>query len=142
MLKAIPEKWDADVARRMMELYAFMRDAGARASFGTGSKPGVMMWLGERADPGASNPIAVGFFADYLSVNFAFVRERRSPAELTRLANLMRQVPGVDRYLEGIEDRDFRSLGGMEPEVVLASDEALHAFKSAVTEAARPPESP
>jgi hypothetical protein len=141
VLAAIREQWDPDVARRVIELYAFMRDEGARASFGTGSSPSVMMWLGERADPETSNPITVGFFSDYLSVNFAFVRDKRSPAELQRLAGLIRQVPGADRYLEGIEDRDFRALGGMNPKVVLASDQALEAFKGAVTAAARQPDS-
>lgn len=75
----------------------------------------------------------MGFFSDY----FAVMRNRRSPAELKRLADLIRQVPGARSYFEGIEDRDFRVLGVME--VVLASDEALEAFKSAVTEAVRPP---
>ncbi len=83
----------------------------------------------------------MGFFSDYLSVNFRFLRDRRSPAELKRLADLIRRVPGADRYVEGIEDRDFRSLGAMDPKVVLASDQALEAFKSAVTEAVRPPDS-
>ena len=141
VLQAIAARWDADVARRVIELYEFMRNQGARASFGTGSNPSVVMWLGERVDPEMSNPIAVGFFSDYLSVNFVWVRGRRSPAELQRLADLIREVPGADQYLEGIEDRDFRALGGMEPEVVLASDDALKAFKSAVADAVKPPES-
>jgi hypothetical protein len=142
VLEAIREGWDEpDVARRMIELYAFTRDEGARAAFGSGRKPGVMMYLGERTDSERSNPIAVGFFTDYLSVDFSVVRGKRSPAELERLANLVRQVPGAGRYLEGIEDRDFRALGAVDPKVVLASDQALAAFKSAVTEAARPPDS-
>jgi hypothetical protein len=139
VLDAIREHWDPDVARRVIELYGFMRGEDARASFGTGATPSVMMWLGERADPEASNPVTVGFFSDYLSVNFAFLRGRRSSAELQRLADLIRQVPGARGYFEGLEDRDFRALGVMNPDVVLASDEALEAFKSAVIEAARPP---
>ena len=139
VLGAIRRRWEAEVARRVTELYEFMRDEGARASFGTGSTPSVMMWLGERADPEASNPVAVGFFSDYLSVNFSFLRDRRSPAEMQRLADLIRQVPGASKYFERIEERDFRVLGGMNPETVLASDDSLEAFKSAVVEASRPP---
>ena len=141
VLAAIRKKWDPDVARRLIALYEFMRDSGARASFGTGSSPSVMMWLGERDDPEASNPVAVGFFADWFAVYFKAIRDRRSPAELKRLADLIRQVPGAEGSLEGIEDRDYRSLGGLDPNLVLASDRALEAFKSAVTEAVRPPDS-
>jgi hypothetical protein len=136
---AIRERQDPDVARRVIELYEFIRDEGARPSFGTGANPSVTIWLGERADPEASNPIAMGFSSEWVSIEFRFVRDRRSPAELTRLADLIRQIPGARRYLEGIEDRDFRAISGMGPEVVLASDQALEAFKSAVAEAVRPP---
>jgi hypothetical protein len=83
VLAAIRKKWEPDVARRMITLYEFMRDEGARPSFGTGSSPAVMMWLGERSDPEASNPIVVGFFSDWFSVGFTYVRDKRSPAELS-----------------------------------------------------------
>ena len=141
VLAAIRKKWEPDVARRMIALYEFMRDEGARPSFGTGNSPAVMMWLGERSDPETSNPIVVGFLSDWFSVGFTYVRDKRSPAELKRLINVLRRIPGADPYLEQVEDRDFRSLGGMDPEVVLGSDQTLEAFKSAVIEAVRPPES-
>ncbi len=140
VLEAIRERQKPDVARRMVELYEFMHDEGAHRRFGTGSTPSVTMLLGEQPDPEASNPISVGFHSfDDLSINFRFLRDRRSRAELTRLAELIRQIPGAHGYLEGIEDRDFRVLTGMKAEKVLATDQALEAFKSAVTEAVRPP---
>ena len=37
------------------------------------------------------------------------------------------------------EEKDFRAFGYVEAEVVLASDEALAAFKRAIVEACKPP---
>lgn len=139
VLAATRKRYQPDVAERLIELYEFMRERGARQSFGTGATPSVMMWLGERPDPATSNPVAVGFFADWFAVNFNYLRGKRSEAELKRLADLVRQVPGAAPYLEGVEERDFRSLGGLEAEVVLASDDALAAFKQAIVEASNPP---
>jgi hypothetical protein len=51
----------------------------------------------------------------------------------------LRQVPGALRCLEGIEDRDFRVIGSMKPDEVLASDKALERFKWAISEAVKPP---
>lgn len=138
VLAAIQANWPSDVARRITELYEFMRDDGARPSFGTGAKPSVMMWLGERPDPETSNPVVVGFFADWMSVGLTYMRNRRSEQEMHRLVGLMREVPGASAYFEGVEERDFRVLGGIAPEVVLASDEALEAFKRAIAEGAKP----
>jgi hypothetical protein len=122
----------------MIALYEFMRDEeGARSSFGTAS---VTMWLGERADPATSNPISVSFYTDgFLAINFGFLLGHRSRAELTRLADIIRRIPGARRSVEGIEDRDFRTRRGMRPEEVLASEQGLEAFKKAIAEAVRPP---
>lgn len=139
MLAAIRKRYAPDVAERLVELYEFMRERGARQSFGTGATPSVTMWLGERPNPATSNPVAVGFYADWFAVSFNFLRGKRSEAELMRLADLLRQIPGAAPYIEGVEERDFRVLGGMEAEVVLASDDALAAFKQAIVEASKPP---
>jgi hypothetical protein len=138
VLQALRERLDADVALRMIALYEFMRDEeGARSSFGTAS---VTMWLGERADPATSNPISVSFYTDgSLAINFGFLLGHRSRAELTRLADIVRRIPGARRSVEGIEDRDFRMRRNMRPEEVLASEQGLEAFKKAIAEAVRPP---
>jgi hypothetical protein len=139
---AIRDAQAADVAQRVIALYEFIRDQGARPSFGTGSYPSVTIWLGERDDPGTSNPVAIGFSGDWIGVEFRFVRGRRSPAELARLAELLRRVPGAATSLEGIEAREFRAIASMKPSEVLASDASLQAFKSAIADAAEPPGSP
>jgi len=75
VFEAIRARQDPDVARRMIELYEFMRDEGARPSFGTGINPSVTIWLGERADPEQSNPIAVGFCPNVVIEFSASARE-------------------------------------------------------------------
>ncbi len=72
-----------------------------------------------------------------VSINFTSVRTHRSPAEMTRLVELARQIPGYAPYLEGIEDRNYGMHTGMKPDEVLASGEALEAFQHAVLEASR-----
>lgn len=63
----------------------------------------------------------------------------RPPFELARLADLVRQIPSARPFMEGIEERDFKVLSAMRAEEVLASEEALEAFKKAIAEAVRPP---
>ena len=97
------------------------------------------MWLGERPAPVTSNPVAVAFYADGFAVPFNSMRGKRSEAELKRLADLVRQIPGAAPSVDMFEERDFCALGYVEAEVVLASDEALAAFKRAIVEASKPP---
>lgn len=102
----------------------------------------MTIYLGERADPETSNPVALRFSGEVLGVEFRLVRDKRSLAELERLANLLRRVPGVAPSLEGIEARDFRVIASMKPSEVLASDASLVAMRSALADAAKPPGSP
>lgn len=125
-----------ELGDRLSSLYEALRDAGARPSWGTGAKPSVTMWLGE----GSGNPVSVSLYAaEGVAVNFDFVRDKRSPPEMARLVALLREVPGVAPYLEGLEDKNWGMHAGMEPARVLASEEALDAFKHAILEAAKPP---
>jgi hypothetical protein len=108
---------------------------------GTGGTPSLTIWLGQ-----PDNPVSVSLYAvesNVVAVNFDFVRDKRSPPEMARLAALLRAVPGVSPYLEGLEDKNWGMHGGMhggmEPARVLASDAALDAFKHAILEAAKPP---
>lgn len=139
VLAAIRKRYPPDVAQRLVELYEFMRERGARQSFGTGATPSVTIWLGERPDPATSNPVAVAFYADRFAVPFNYIRGKRSEAELKRLADLVRQIPGAAPDVDRFEEKDFRALGYLEAEVVLASDDALAAFKQAIVEASKPP---
>jgi len=95
------------------------------------------MWLGER-DDGTSNPVSVGIYRDSLAINFDFVRDKRTPEQMQRLADLMRTIPGVAAYIEGLEQQNWGMHRGMSFDDVLASDDALRAWQHALTEASRP----
>lgn len=122
---------------RMVKLYEFMRDHSARPSWGTGASPSVTMWLGERDDE-TSNPVSIGLHSDNIAINFDFVRDRRTPEQMHRLAALMRAIPGVSAYIEGLEQQNWGMHRGMRPADVLGSDEALTAWQDALREASAP----
>ncbi len=122
---------------RMVKLYAFLRDRGARPSWGTGASPSVTMWLGERDDE-TSNPVAIGLYSDNVAINFDFVRDKRTPEQMHRLAALMRAIPGVAGYIEGLEEQNWGMHRGMRPADVLGSDEALSAWQDALDQASAP----
>jgi hypothetical protein len=124
-------------ADRVVRLYELLRDQGARRSWGTGAAASVTMWLGER-DDGTSNPVSVGIYRDSLAINFDFVRDKRTPEQMQRLADLMRTIPGVAAYIEGLEEQNWGMHRGMSLDDVLASDDALRAWQHALTEASRP----
>ena len=126
-----------EIASRVRRLYEFLRDAGARASWGTGAVPSVTMWLGER-DDATANPVAIGLFHDNICIWFDFVRKRRSERENHRLANIMLSIPNVARYHGGLEQQNFGMHPGMKYTDVLASDEALAAWQEALVAASAP----
>lgn len=126
-----------DLGERMVRLYEFMRDRGARRSWGRGAKASVTMWLGER-DDGRSNPVAIGMYNDNVAINFDFVRDKRAPAQMHRFAELMRSIPGVAGYIQGLEEQNWGMHRGMKPADVLGSEDALEAWKRALDEAAQP----
>ncbi len=141
LIQGIRDAQPPELADRMIRLYEALRNAGARPSWGSGAKPSVTMWLGEAA----GNPVSVSVYAagsnwpGGVAVNFDFVRDKRSPAEMARLAALLREVSGVAPYLEGLEEKNWGMHGGMEPGRVLASEEALDAFIQAILQAAESP---
>jgi hypothetical protein len=122
---------------RMVRVYEFLRDRGARPSWGTGAIASVTMWLGERDDD-LSNPVSIGIYATNIAINFDFVRDRRTPEQMQRLADLMRTIPGIAGYIEGLEEQNWGMHRGMKPADVLGSDEALEVWKKALDEAAAP----
>jgi len=126
-----------DIASLVRRLYEFMRDEGARASWGTGALPSVNMWLGEREDA-TTNPIAIGMFSDNMCIWFDFVRGRRTDLENQRLATAMRSIPNVARYIQGLEQQDFGMHPGMKYTEVLASDLALAAWQEALKTGSAP----
>jgi hypothetical protein len=128
MIAAIREQHPGPVGERMIALYEFVRDRGARLSW---AASGVAAFLGE--DEG--NPVAVGVGPGSVGFDFAWVRDRRTPAEMARLAELVRTIPGAVPYYEALEHRDFRMRPLLKPEEVLGGDEALEAFKTVLDQA-------
>ncbi len=137
LLKAIRQATPGPHGERMIAFYEFMRDRGARPSWGTGGAPSVLMWLGERDDD-RSNPVAISVHPRSVGIYFDFVRGRRTPEEMQHLADAMRTVPGVASYFEGLEQSNFGMRPGMKPTDVLADDAALEAWKRALDEASAP----
>jgi hypothetical protein len=138
LLAAIREKNQPEVAERMIGLYEFMKSQKARASWGTGAKvPSVSLWLGEDADPGEPNPVSVWLAPRTITIQFGHLVDKRSEVELERLAALARNVPGVAAYIEELEARNYELWRAMPPELVLASDEALDAWKRMLLEGTR-----
>jgi hypothetical protein len=138
LIAAISKAQPPEFADRMIRLYDLMRNAGARCSWGTGGRPSVTMWLGEDVDEERAYPVSVTIHTESVVINFDFVREMRSPEEMERLARLMREVPGVADYIQGVDERNYGMHRAMRPADVLASEEALDAWKNALVEAARP----
>jgi hypothetical protein len=137
VVKMICEAHPGPIGDRMVRLYEFMRDHGARPSWGTGSKPSATMWLGETDDE-RSNPVSISFYEDGVAINFDFVRERRAPEQMQRLADLMRTIPGVAGYIQGLEQQSWGMHRAMKPRDVLTDDDALEAWKAALLQASAP----
>jgi len=118
-----------------------LRDGGARLSWGKGRSPGVTLWLGEDEDPKQANPVSLSIYTGVgssgISINFTSVRDKRDQGEMQRLAGLMRGLPGVAGYIEGLEAQGWGMHRGMDPADVLPSDGAVDPWISAVNEAAR-----
>jgi hypothetical protein len=117
-----------------------MRDQPAtRLSWGRGkTKPGVTVWLGDRADE-TSNPVAISVSPTTIGPWFSFVRRRRTPEQLQRLAELLRTVPGAAPYFHGLEAANFSLSPSIPITEVLATDEQLEAWKRALAEASAAP---
>jgi len=133
VLAAIRRAQPTELADRMIRLYERLSEAGADPSWGRTS---VTMWLGR----GSDRPVSVGFYPEGVAIMFTDVNKYRSRSEQARLVHLARQIPGVTRYLEGIEDKNYVMHPKMDPAEVLASDEALETFERVLREASQPPE--
>lgn len=86
----------------------------------------------------ASARAAGSIYNDSIAINFDFVRGKRTPDEMQRLADLMRTIPGVTGYIQDLEQQNGGMHRGMKPEDVLETDAAMDASKMALREASRP----
>lgn len=135
VLATIRERHAGETGERMVALYEFMRDRGARLSWGRSARePSVTAWLGEEV----ANPISVGFYPYGVAVNFDFLVDRRSDTEMARLATLIRAIPGTATHYERLEQVRYKMRPTLAPEEVLSDDASLEAFKRAIAEATQP----
>ena len=128
------------VGEHLVNLYEWIKDRpDTRLSWGHGqTDPSVTVWLGERDDDTA-NPVAVSLSPRTIGPWFSLFRDRRSPEELQRLTNLLRAIPNVAPYLQGIEDKGFAIAPSIPIDEVLATAEQLDAWKRALAEGTAPP---
>ena len=134
VLDAIRTQHPGPPGERMVALYGFMRDSGARLSWGKSSaNPSVTAWLGEDV----ANPVSISFYSQGIAVNFDFLGGQRTVDELARLAELARTIPGAAPHYQRLEQSGYRIRPTLPPEEVLATDDARDAFKRAVVEAAK-----
>jgi hypothetical protein len=142
ILATIREHHSPESAGRLILLYEFLREQATRATFGSGKSPSVTFWLGEHSDPAKANPVVIGIWpadARPIAIEFRYVHDKRTPAELRRWLELLRGLPGTSSALTHVEAKDFRALAGFQAEEALPDDEALAQFKRVVIEAIRPP---
>ena len=133
VLAAMRRGSERGLAERQIRLYEWMRDAGARESLGSGEDPQLTMFLGE-----PDHSVSVGFYAGGIWINLDALRRKRAPAEMERLAELLRRVPGVDPCMEEAEKKQWGMHASMDVAEVLASDAALEAWKRALSGATTP----
>jgi len=62
--------------------------------------------------------------------------EQRTPEEMERLVELLRRLPGTSEVLDEAVAKGYRTSCIFRPELVLAGDEDLEAFKRVLDEAA------
>lgn len=135
VLATIRERHPGETGERMIALYEFIRDRGARLSWGRSARePSVTAWLGE--DVG--NPISIGFYPYGVAVNFDFLVDRRNDAQMARLAELVRAIPGAVRHYERLEVVRYKMRPTLPPDEVLVDDAQLEAFKRAIVDATQP----
>lgn len=139
--EALSNSQQAEYARRMESLLDILESEGARIFMGSGKEPSVNLWIGEADDPSTRNPVALSLYMKGIAINLDYVRAYRSEAEMKRLVELIREIPGVADYLVGLEDLEYK--WGMRPTMnpadVLPNDEAVSVFAEKVIEASSPP---
>ncbi len=125
-----------ELAERVLALYEHAKARRSRQKFGLQS---ATVWLGEHEDPEIDNPLLLIFSwvdGGEIHLRFRHFRERRTPEEMERLVELLRRLPGTSEALDEAVAKDYRTSCKFRPELVLATDEDLEAFKRVLDEAA------
>jgi hypothetical protein len=87
----------------------------------------------------SGNPVSLSIYTSTnlgLAINFDFVRDQRSEAEMHRLAWLVRKLPGVVSHIEGLEEQSWGMHRGMDLAAVLPSNDSVDEWVAAISEAA------
>jgi hypothetical protein len=123
-----------ELAERVLALYEHAKARSSRLRLGRSE---TSVWMGLHEDPDVANPVVLTFWHDgkAVGVNLAYIRDRRSEAEMERLVELLRRLPATSHALDRAVARDYRSFCGFETERVLATDDDLSAFKAVLDEA-------
>ncbi len=128
-------KHSPEIAERVIALYEYAKDRGSRRTFGHGRSPSATVWMGERDDPEFDNPIALRFGGKSVTVLTKYFRSRRTPAEMERLIELLRRLPGASPVLDEAVAKHYRTTARLPVDAVLATDENLQEFKRILDEA-------
>ena len=130
----IREACRPELAERVLALYEHAKAHRSRQKFGLQS---TTVWLGEHKDPEIANPLTLIFsWNGQISMRFVHLREQRTPEEMERLVELLRRLPGTSEVLDEAVAKGYRTSCIFRPELVLAGDEDLEAFKRVLDEAA------
>jgi hypothetical protein len=106
------------------------RDAGAAGGCGKGPTA-----VAREVSPGAARYGDVAAVEESGDMTLVECKLRRSLAEMSRLAELVRSIPGAATDCDLREQHDFRMRSTMKPRDVLACDEALPAVKHVIDNA-------
>ena len=132
------EAYAPELAERVVALYEHAKARGSRRKFGRGKSPTTTVWMGEHEDRKEANPLALTFWGDGggIAVNMKYFRSRRTPEEMARLVELLRQLSGTAEVLDEAVAKDYRTFCTLQVDRVLATDEDVEAFKRVLDEAA------
>ena len=133
------DRFPPQIAERIRDLYSWMLDKGARPHPRTKV---INLWLGENADEEKSNPVSLAFMINGdsgLCVYLVHMLNKRSEAEMVRMADLLDEVPGMQDEVALAREKGLNAYCLVPAPDVLGTDEGLEALKAALLAGAQPP---
>ncbi len=133
------DRFPPQIAERMRDLYSWMLDNGARRVYGTTA---INLWLGENDDEEKRNPVSLSFSIkgdSGLCVYFVHMLNKRSEAEMVRMADLLDAVLGMQADVALAREKGLNAYCTVHAPEVLGTEEGLEALKAALLAGAQPP---
>jgi hypothetical protein len=129
------EMYSPELGERVLALYEHAKGHSSRLRLGSTE---TSVWMGLHEDPDQANPVVLTFWHDArnVCVNMAYFHDRRTPDEMERLVELLRELRGTSETLDQAVAKGYRSFCAFPTESVLAADEDLEAFKAVLDQAA------